>query len=94
MLASYFFLCGQKAAARATPRAPVTTNFSSSLTGAIWTGQGLGYIEGSAMTDQSIWAIIGPILAGLGVGKASSSMTGYWRVGVSGFDHKSPEATS
>jgi hypothetical protein len=35
--------------------------------GAIWTGQGLGYIEGSAMTDQSIWAIIGPILAGFGV---------------------------
>jgi uncharacterized membrane-anchored protein YitT (DUF2179 family) len=35
--------------------------------GAIWTGQGLGYIKGSAMTDQSIWAIIGPILAGFGV---------------------------
>ena len=35
--------------------------------GAIWTGQGLGYIEGSPMTDQSIWAIIGPILAGFGV---------------------------
>lgn len=35
--------------------------------GGIWTGQGLGYIEGSAMTDQSIWAIIGPILAGFGV---------------------------
>ena len=37
------------------------------LMGAIWTFQGLGYIEGSAMTDQSIWAIIGPILAGFGV---------------------------
>ncbi|WP_249216328.1 hypothetical protein [Nocardioides palaemonis] len=37
------------------------------LAGAVWTGQGLGYIGGSAMTDQKIWAIIGPILAGLGV---------------------------
>ena len=35
--------------------------------GAIWTFQGLGYIEGSAMTDQSIWAVLGPILAGFGV---------------------------
>ena len=37
------------------------------LVGALWTGQGLGYIEGSPMTDQSIWAILGPLLAGLGV---------------------------
>ncbi len=37
------------------------------LVGALWTGQGLGYIGGSPMTDQSIWAIIGPLLAGLGV---------------------------
>ena len=38
------------------------------LVGALWTGQGLGYVGGSPMTDQTIWAIIGPILAGLGVG--------------------------
>jgi len=37
------------------------------LMGAIWTLQGLGYIEGSAMTDQSLWAVLGPILAGFGV---------------------------
>lgn len=35
--------------------------------GGIWTLQGLGYIEDSAMTDQSIWAILGPVLAGFGV---------------------------
>jgi hypothetical protein len=35
--------------------------------GAIWTFQGLGYIEGRAMTEQSIWAVLGPILAGFGV---------------------------
>ena len=37
------------------------------LVGALWTGQGLGYIGGSAMTDQSVWAILGPLVAGLGV---------------------------
>lgn len=38
------------------------------LTGAVWTFQGLGYLEGSAMTDQTIWAVLGPLLAGFGVG--------------------------
>ena len=37
-------------------------------TGAVWTLQGLGYLEGSPMTDQTIWAILGPLVAGLGVG--------------------------
>ena len=37
------------------------------VVGAIWTFQGLGYLEGSPMTDQSIWAILGPVVAGLGV---------------------------
>jgi hypothetical protein len=35
--------------------------------GAVWTFQGLGYLEGSPMTDQTVWAVLGPILAGLGV---------------------------
>ena len=38
------------------------------VVGAIWTFQGLGYLEGSPMTDQTIWAILGPLVAGLGVG--------------------------
>ena len=38
------------------------------LVGAIWTAQGLGYLEGSPMTDQQLWAIFGPLVAGLGVG--------------------------
>lgn len=37
------------------------------LTGAVWTFQGLGYLEGSPMTDQSIWAVLGPIVAGFGL---------------------------
>ena len=37
------------------------------LVGAVWTFQGLGYLEGSPMTDQTLWAVLGPILAGFGV---------------------------
>jgi hypothetical protein len=35
--------------------------------GVLWTLQGLGYVEGSAMTGEETWAIIGPAVAGLGV---------------------------
>ena len=38
------------------------------LLGAVWTFQGLGYLEGSPMTGQTFWAVVGPIVAGLGVG--------------------------
>ena len=37
------------------------------VVGLIWTFQGLGYWEGSAMTGEEAWAIIGPAVAGLGV---------------------------
>ena len=37
------------------------------LTGALWTAQGLGYVGGSPMTDVRTWAIIGPLVAGLGL---------------------------
>ena len=35
--------------------------------GALWTFQGLGYVGGSAMTGERTWAVIGPLVAGLGV---------------------------
>ena len=37
------------------------------VVGLIWTLQGLGYLTGSPMTDQVVWAVIGPLvgLAGL-----------------------------
>lgn len=38
--------------------------------GALWTGQGLGWIKGSGMTGVETWAVIGPIVAGLGVALA------------------------
>ena len=37
------------------------------LVGLVWTLQGLGYLAGSAMTGVTLWAIIGPIVAILGV---------------------------
>jgi hypothetical protein len=37
------------------------------LVGAVWTFQGLGYIEGSPMTGVDLWAVLGPALAGLGI---------------------------
>jgi hypothetical protein len=42
------------------------------LVGALWTGQGLGWIAGSSMTGEDVWAVIGPITAGLGVALAIS----------------------
>jgi hypothetical protein len=42
------------------------------LVGAVWTGQGLGWIDGSSMSGESTWAIVGPIVAGLGVALAIS----------------------
>jgi hypothetical protein len=40
------------------------------LVGAVWAGQGMGYIGGSPMTDQDEWAFIGSAMAGLGVALA------------------------
>jgi len=42
------------------------------LVGVLWTGQGLGWIGGSSMSGSATWAIIGPLVAGLGVALAIS----------------------
>ena len=36
------------------------------LVGLVWMLQGLGYLEGSPMTGDNKWAIIGPAVAGIG----------------------------
>ncbi len=46
---------------------PIALGAIMVVVGAIWTAQGLGYLEGSPMTDQTVWAILGPLVAGLGV---------------------------
>ncbi len=40
------------------------------VAGAIWTFQGLGYLEGSPMTGVEFWALVGPLVAGLGLALA------------------------
>ena len=37
------------------------------LVGALWTFQGLGYVGGSPMTGVTFWAVVGPLVALLGL---------------------------
>lgn len=37
------------------------------LVGLLWAGQGLGWIGGSPMTGVTLWALIGPLVALVGV---------------------------
>jgi hypothetical protein len=37
------------------------------LAGGLWTMQGLGYVGGSAMTGVTFWAVVGPLVALLGL---------------------------
>lgn len=46
------------------------------LVGGVWTLQGLGYLSGSPMTGVAAWAIIGPLVAGLGVALAIVGVRG------------------
>ena len=55
---------------------PVVLGLLMVLIGAVWTFQGLGYLEGSAMTGVEAWAILGPIVAGLGVALAYVGLRG------------------
>jgi hypothetical protein len=38
------------------------------LVGLVWTAQGLGWLGGSPMTGETLWAVLGPVLALLGAG--------------------------
>ena len=46
---------------------PITLGVLMVVVGAVWTFQGLGVIGGSSMSGVETWAVIGPIVAGLGV---------------------------
>jgi len=37
------------------------------LIGLVWTGQGLGWIGGSPMTGVTLWALLGPLAALIGI---------------------------
>ncbi|MBG6103618.1 hypothetical protein ACLQ3D_07975 [Micromonospora vinacea] len=46
---------------------PLTLGLLAVVIGAVWTVQGLGYVSGSVMTDEKIWAVIGPLVAAAGL---------------------------
>ncbi|MEU7618304.1 hypothetical protein AB0M91_24390 [Micromonospora rifamycinica] len=45
----------------------LTLGLLAVVVGAVWTVQGLGYVGGSVMTNERLWAVVGPlvVLAGL-----------------------------
>lgn len=47
---------------------PLVLGLIAILSGTVWTLQGLGHIGGSAMSGERIWAVIGPVVALVGVG--------------------------
>lgn len=46
---------------------PLALGLLAVIIGAVWTLQGLGYVGGSAMTGNRLWAVIGPIVLVLGL---------------------------
>ena len=44
------------------------------LTGAVWVGQGIGLIGGSAMSGSSFWAIVGAVLVIVAIWLALSGL--------------------
>ncbi|MEU5788807.1 hypothetical protein ABZ754_13890 [Micromonospora purpureochromogenes] len=45
----------------------LTLGLLAVVVGAVWTVQGLGYVGGSVMTDQRIWAVLGPVVILIGL---------------------------
>jgi len=45
----------------------ITIGVVVALVGAVFTLQGLGFIGGSAMSGSTLWAILGPIIAVVGI---------------------------
>jgi hypothetical protein len=46
---------------------PLTLGLLAVVVGAVWTLQGLGYVGGSVMSGVTLWAIVGPIVAVVGL---------------------------
>ena len=45
----------------------VVIGLAAALAGLVWTLQGLGYVGGSFMSGATVWAVIGPIVAVVGL---------------------------
>ncbi len=46
---------------------PLTLGLLAVVVGAVWTLQGLGYVGGSVMSGVTLWAVVGPIVAVVGL---------------------------
>jgi len=46
---------------------PIALGVVLLLLGAVWTAQGFGYLKGSFMTGQQLWAVIGLLCVGGGI---------------------------
>jgi hypothetical protein len=46
---------------------PMTVGLLAIVLGAVWTLQGLDILAGSVMTGVTVWAIVGPIVAFVGL---------------------------
>jgi hypothetical protein len=55
---------------------PVVVGVVMLVVGAVWTMQGLGVLKGSPMTGVGFWAVVGPLVAGLGVALAFVGLAG------------------
>ncbi|MDM4718399.1 hypothetical protein QTQ03_01885 [Micromonospora sp. WMMA1363] len=42
---------------------PLTLGLLAVVFGALWTVQGLGYVESSVMSGVRLWAFVGPVVA-------------------------------
>lgn len=38
------------------------------LVGLVWAAQGFGWLKGSPMTGETLWAVVGPLVVLLGAG--------------------------
>ncbi|MGY2874901.1 hypothetical protein ACVW00_002091 [Marmoricola sp. URHA0025 HA25] len=46
------------------------------LVGLVWTAQGIGWLGGSAMSGETLWAVVGPLVALVGAAIAYAGVRG------------------
>jgi hypothetical protein len=46
---------------------PLALGLLGVVVGGVWTLQGLGYLSGSAMTGETFWAVVGPVVGVAGL---------------------------
>ncbi|MGW5670300.1 hypothetical protein [Micromonospora sp. NPDC003776] len=45
----------------------LTMGLLAVVLGALWTVQGLGYVDGSVMSGRRVWAVVGPVVVLIGL---------------------------